>query len=228
MLLTPTPQSNAFRFSLPKVKSVLAITLIGFSVLLNSSCQKNTAESEQKQALIIDEQVRGEATSTPAPTICRTRDYCLFAGQTIDAGKVVIGNDVNNLYVIINSKEGFQDVENNIKIWVGDDLATLPAAKNGPNAGKPIPGQFPFKITADPSYTWYTVTIPFSKIKTTGGAVTCDGKPLYIYVHLDGIANGKAETAWGGCVGTNIKTAGSWYYSIAYSTACCDNPCGCN
>ena len=228
MLLNPTPKSNAFRNSIPSAKTILAITFLSISTLFISSCQKNGADSEQKPSLVIDEQVRGEATSSPSGQVCRTRYFCLYAGQTIDAGKVVIGNDLNNLYVIINSKEGFQDVADNIKIWVGDDLSTLPAAKNGPNAGKPIPGQFPYKITADPTYTWYTVTIPFSKIKTTGDAVTCNGKPLYVYVHLDAIANGKAETAWGGCVGNNIKRPGSWYYSISYSTACCDKPCGCN
>lgn len=206
-----------------------AMLLIGSLALLQPSCQKSAEPSREDanrpNSIYTMEGVTGVAStsSSTGPVFCKTRDFCLWAGQTINSGKVVIGNDDENLYVIINSLEGFQDVKENVKIWVGDDIDDLPANKNG----IPVPGQFPFKLTVDPTYTWYTVTIPFSSIKTSV-PLDCSGKGLFIYVHVDAIAKKKGETAWGGdCLADGpLKAQGRWYYNLSYSTGCC-NTCNC-
>ena len=179
------------------------------------SCSKSNTDSPEIQAL------SEEANDTPLITsilqnYCKSDTTCLWAGQTINAGSVVISNDATNLYITVNSKEGFQAVNDNIKIWVGNDLANLPA--NTQNV--PIPGQFPYKYTANG--TSFTVTIPFNQITVDGAPITCDKAMLYVFVHVDAIAAGGAETAWGGCIpGTNTNR---WYFYANYTTACCTTP----
>jgi hypothetical protein len=209
------------------MRSTIALFAVTASLLFISSCQKSAEPdngTDRANSFASMEGVVGTASnSASAITFCKTRDFCLWAGQTINTGKVVIANDDNNLYVIINSLEGFQNVAENVKIWVGDNLVDLPQT----NKGTPIPGQFPYKLKVDPSYTWYTVTIPFSSIKTSG-KLDCSGKGLYVYVHVDAIAKKKGETAWGGnCLADGpIRTQGRWYYNMTYSTGCCDE-CTC-
>ncbi|ULQ51663.1 hypothetical protein [Flavihumibacter fluvii] len=227
--MMPTIKVTGMRFTsaVNKWNRLFFIMMItGFSGLFLSSCQKEAAKADTQKITLLNEEVRGTPSSGGDITFCRTTDYCFFAGQTINAGKVVLGNDANNLYVVVYSPEGYQWIKDNIKIWVGTSLATLPTTKNGPNAGTPIPGQFPYKITAPEGARYYTITIPFSQIEN--GAIDCNKKQIYALVHVDVVANGKAQTGWGGCDGVNIETPGRWYYKMNYTTGCCDNACGCN
>jgi len=189
-----------------------------------TSCTKGLTEEElASQNLLTND--NSVVTNTLPSNYCKTQSSCLWAGQTINAGTVTVSNDATNLYITVRSTEGFQNVAENIKIWAGNDLATLPVTPSGPNAGIPIPGQFPFKYTA--TGTEYTVTIPFTSIDSySGSKITCNSSALYLYVHVDAVANGGAETAWAGnCDATGPTSPGPrWYYSLAYTTACCTTP----
>lgn len=180
--------------------------LSGMTLYFLPSCTKDPATITEENLM-----------TTHSVTLCKTETTCLWAGQTINAGSVVISNDATNLYITVNATEGFQNTTENVKIWVGNNLDLLPRAGN--NA--PIPGQFPFKGTA--SGTTFTMTIPFSGIDSySGSAITCDNSFLYVYVHSDVIAGGGAQTAWGGCTaGTDSPR---WYFSTTYTTACCSTP----
>lgn len=138
------------------------------------------------------------------PVECR-----LIAGQYMDAGLVTIRNDEDTLYVTVFSIAGFQDVDENIKMWVGTDLP-----KKRPPAGK-----FPYKWTE--SGNSHTFVIPLSSID--GWDVSCgeNAEPLYIIVHADVLTeSGSKETAFGGCEEGGGK--GAWWYYMEYKVECCD------
>jgi len=187
-----------------------------------TSCTKGLTEEElASQNLLTND--NSVVTNTLPSNYCKTQSFCLWAGQTINGGTVTLANDATNLYITVNSTEGFQNVSENIKIWVGDNVDNLP--KNG--QGIPTPGQFPIKYTA--TGTSYTVTIPYAYIDSYGGGkITCDVTSLYVYVHVDAIAEGGSETAWAGnCDGTGgvgISDPGRWYYSLRYTPGCCTTP----
>jgi hypothetical protein len=65
------------------------------------SCSKSNTDSPELQAL------SEETTNTPLITsilqnYCKSDTTCLWAGQNINAGSVVISNDASNLYITVN------------------------------------------------------------------------------------------------------------------------------
>lgn len=200
------------------VKTLVAFTFVLFALIALHSCQKSAQEVDSIATL------KNELNSHNGedPT-CNLKTYCLLAGQLTPAGNVVLFNDSKYLYVYVVSKEGFQKVKENIKIWVGDDLKNLPLS----GGGAPIAGKFPYKVTISGDKNEYTYKIPFESIKSSS-PINCENKKLQVFVHVDVVSNSKEETAWGGCLGegVNIKGPGRWYYSMEYTTVCCAT-CGC-
>ena len=139
----------------------------------------------------------------------------LKAGQHIDAGLVTIMNDDEYLYVKVYSEAGFQDVDENIKMWIGTEVPDkrLPA------------GHFPYKVTE--SGNTHIFQIPLSSL-SSGDDVVWDGEcgvnntdPLIIIVHADVITkSGSSETAFGGC--EEGQGRGAWWYYMNYVIECCD------
>lgn len=197
------------------VKSIV-VAFITFTCILTSCTKTNT--TTQPDELQTKTEGENVLATTITPQYCKSDTVCLWAGQTIDAGNVIISNDANNLYITVNSDEGFQNSPENIKIWVGGDLDNLPT--NGQNV--PVPGQFPFKY--DATGNSFTATIQLSEIVPLGtDPVTCNNVPIYVFVHVDIIANGGGETAWGGCI-PGSKDVNRWYFYHKYTTQCCDTP----
>jgi len=143
-------------------------------------------------------------------------DYCgtpvvcpLVAGQNIDAGTVTVRNDATYLYITVFSKAGFQNVDENVKIWAGTELPKK----------RPPAGHFPYKdkVTG--------LTSPEYKIKLSDigwdGECGDNTQPLYIIVHADVLTeSGSSETAFGGCIEADTK--GAWWYYMEYTTQCCE------
>ena len=212
--------SGLFALKLPKKKlftlqSLFLVILISFFAFASSSCKKSLTETPlTDQSLLSSETLPSSITP-----YCKSQDYCLTAGQTINSGSVTISNDATNLYIKVNSIGGFQAATENIKIWLGDNLDLLPLS----GGGAPIPGQFPFKY--DASGNEFTATIPFSAIEAyTSSSITCSTS-LFVYIHVDIIdPNGQSQTAWGGCTGVSIETPGRWYYHDTYKGECCTTP----
>jgi YD repeat-containing protein len=154
--------------------------------------------------------------------VCHQATYQLNAGNTfIDAGDVNVANDETNLYITVYAAFGFQNVTENLKVWVGTNLDLLPVNSNG----VPIQGQFPYKATVTENE--YTFIIPFADIDGYGSAVNCNTK-FYMYVHADVFSNnsGATDTAWGGdqCTKSQDKSAKRWVCSIVYQAGCCGTP----
>lgn len=142
----------------------------------------------------------------------------LIAGQTIDAGDVTIYNDAEYLYVSVTATTGFQQVSENLKLWLGTDLALLPRA----NSGAPINGQFPYKATVTDGNS-YTFQVLLSDIPTYD-ANTCGKQEIFVVFHVDVLAQNEdgsisAETAYSG----DIEGDGNrWWFYTGYVPACCD------
>ena len=113
-------------------------------------------------------------------------EYDIIAGQNTVVGKLVVSNDMENIYVTYNITDPLVMI-NEIHLWIGNDLSTAPLN----NEGVPVPGQFPYKITG--LYTKsYTVTVPFASLGIIDVA-SYFGKNVYILAHS---ALNNKETAW--------------------------------
>ena len=134
----------------------------------------------------------------------------MIAGQSIDAGTVTVRNDETYLYVTVYSKAGFQDVQENIKMWIGTKL---------PNK-RPPAGKFPYKIyeTSDTG----KFRIELSTLEGWDDEAGCE-QDFYIIVHADVLTiagdPNSGETAFGGCEEGAGK---AWWYYMEYTTQCCD------
>ncbi len=186
------------------MKNLMKFLGIAMVVFAMAAC------SNESKDLMYDDQDLHTLKSTPNEGMCKTNVYTLMAGKNINAGSVTIENDGSNLYVTVCSDEGFQNVEENIKILIGlaPTLSTL--------TKRPAAGHFPYKFTADPETQCFSIPpIPLSAIT---GSETCSENRIEIVVHADVIANGKAETAFSG-LKTGLGRA--WWYIISYRILCC-------
>jgi hypothetical protein len=171
---------------------------------------------------------------------CGDTTWTLWAGQYKDVGSVTVSNDLDNLYITYTldyqDPECLDDLGNptpeveaefgTLHLWVGDDLLNVPAVPNGPNAGTPIPGQFPYSFDATGLQT-YTFTVPFDELGITGANDAC-GTLLYVVAHAevnyldcDGNLTGGGDTGFGGDNPVNVGDPGRWWYYGEY-IVCCD------
>lgn len=148
---------------------------------------------------------------------CGQESYTFWAGQTDSAGYVTVSNDAENLYVEVFSTNGFQSVDENIKMWLGGDLLLLPRA----GSGAPVNGQFPYKVTVDGNT--HTFTIPLQDVPDYDATV-CGEQAIYVVVHGDVISSdangGTAETAFSGDIAGD---GNRWWFYSAFVPQCCDN-----
>jgi hypothetical protein len=182
-----------------------------FMILGVVSCNEDLFDQENFSTESLAETTAVEVTT---PAVCGTTVYPLWAGQTIDAGSLTVSNDATNLYVTYTTTSTF----GTLHLWAGTDLTLLPSVGSGPNAGTPIPGQFPYSFDAS-GLTTYTFTLPLSSLSFYN---TC-GDKLYVVAHAEVNINGDNETAFGGNISNNSGTA-RWYYYAEYVTVCCENP----
>lgn len=161
------------------------------------------------------------STAVPTgPVVCGSLTFPLTAGQTINAGSVVVSNDASNLYVSVTSTEGFQNVSENIKMWLGTDLTLV----DGGGTSRPAAGKFPYKTTVTSGNT-FTFTVPLAGIPFYNVS-QCGVQTIYVLVHADVLAkdvNGvvSEETAWGGKV---PGLGRAWWFYDLYTPACCTTP----
>lgn len=192
------------------------ITLLGvFTLLILFGCNRSSEGISDVDSLDLNDFIEtrsfNKVEDEEHVRYCAQEEVCLWAGQDIDAGSVIVGNDDEYLYVTVKSTEGFQDVEENVKIWVGDELPDR----------RPPAGQFPYKVTVPEGETEVTVQIPLSDFIEDSDQ--CQPEDLYVLVHGDVIADGNGETAWGGC---DEGDGNAWWYYIDYTTQCCACWCG--
>jgi len=192
-----------------KLKLLFSLSILFFALYsCNEQLEVQGLESlESKKPIIKDLPVVSDGMEID---YCGTPVVCpLVAGQNIDAGTVTVRNDDTYLYITVFSKAGFQDVDENVKIWAGTELPKK----------RPPAGHFPYKdkVTG--------LTSPEYKIKLSDigwdGECGENTQPLYIIVHADVLTmNDGGQTAFGGCVEADTK--GAWWYYMEYEAQCCD------
>lgn len=192
-----------------KLKLLLSLSILFFTFYsCNEQLEISNLESLDSKAAIIKP---FESLSQDIPiNYCGEPVECtLIAGQSIDAGTVTIMNDGVNLYVKVFSIDGFQDVEENIKMWIGTEIPSK----------RPPAGHFPYKVTE--SGNTHIFQIPLSSLD--GWTEDECEQEYIIIVHADvKVANGDGfdeETAFGGCIEGGGR---AWWYYMEYTTACCE------
>ena len=111
---------------------------------------------------------------------CKQESFDLIAGQTINAGSVIISNDNGNLLVTFQSTDGWMIKE--VHLYAGT-FEMLPV--NPSNV--PVPGSFPIKEYFNPTVDMVTYEIPLESLPD------CP----YIAAHAVVIRDNQEETAWG-------------------------------
>ncbi len=115
-----------------------------------------------------------------ARLFCKETSFELIAGQTINAGNVIVSNDNENLYVTFKSGNGWNIKE--IHLYAGT-FENIPV--NSQNV--PVPGAFPINESFNPEVEMVTYEIPLTELPE------CP----YILAHAVVVKEGQEETAWG-------------------------------
>jgi hypothetical protein len=126
----------------------------------------------------------------------------LIAGQSIDAGDIMVWNDETDLYVKYKTDNGWMLTETHLEVEVSvEDLAQT-------GSGSPKIGKFDYKSTHDPPVTEHTYVIP---LDSWGPGTT-----LYLAAHAvvvkkmdDG--GWQEETGWG--EGDDFDKSWAMYFS---------------
>lgn len=139
------------------MKKLTLISLLALvSLAFLSSCQK------EENVLPVKKEMNG-VTPTAAlkegdPVFCGSAYTTnLMAGQNIVAGTVTIQNTSSDLYVTVNTVNGW--MINLVHLYAGS-LSNAPV--NG--AGNPQPGQFPYVQSFQPLVNEYTFIIPLQNL----------------------------------------------------------------
>jgi hypothetical protein len=111
---------------------------------------------------------------------CKQESYDLIAGQTMPAGKIIVSNDQESLFISYQAESGWKIKE--IHLYVGS-LENLPVNKNN----IPVPGQFPINESFNPLVEQVTYEIPLNGL----------GDCSIVAAHAVVVKDGKEETAWG-------------------------------
>jgi hypothetical protein len=143
--------------------------------------------------------------------LCNLVTYKFTAGQHIDAGDVIVGNDGTHLFIKITSTDGFQKVEENVKVWIGTTIFS----------SRPSAGSFPYKYTLAEGENTLCLSFTLEELD-----LTCDADLFYILVHGDVLASEgdeepSGQTAWGG---DDEGDGSAWWFYIEYQPKCCETP----
>lgn len=143
-----------------------------------------------------------------------THEEILYAGQTIEAGKVTMEVDGQNLVVTYETNAGWQIQQTHL--WVGTDLADMPQTRQG----NPKIGNFPYQSGNINGETRYSVSIPLAVLN-----FFCpDEKAYYIAAHAAlqrvDAAGGVVQTETGWSDGSRYVERGMWGTYSTITLAC--------
>lgn len=160
-------------------------------------------QSSAKSAVLTAEQFPAKEV------LCNVKKYNFIAGQSIDAGDIFVGNDKETLFIEITSKKGFQNVADNVKMWIGSTMSFT---------DRPDAGHFPFKYKVADGDTVLYLSFTLAEL-----GLKCDAPAFYLVIHGDVLAP-SSETAFGG----DISGPGNaWWFYLSYTPKCCEPPVVC-
>lgn len=190
-------------------KKVLLIAAMSLAIF---SCNKSETQapapeaSSEQMELVMKGGGKGTVTCPPVTYCGETTTVRLLAGQHIESGNLLVGNDGTNLYVTYTTTGGWKMSE--LHLFAGA-CGSIPVT----NSGNPSPGQFPNKVSFSGSgVTSYTFTVPLSSLG-------CEGD-ICVAAHAVVKNGGQSETAWG--EGCRINEKGNWAMRVAYTLQSCD------
>jgi hypothetical protein len=189
-----------------------------FAGLAMVSCEPYESEVISPKADLAENIPSSFSTSVSENNMC-SEAYIIplnYDGGT--TGNVSISNDDLNLSVTISSTNGFQNVSNNVALWVGTDLADLP--KN--NFGIPLDIETSFDYLAQAAGTEYTFIVPLANISGYN-TETCGVESLFVVTSVKAVivVNNLPAllTAYGG--NSMVDTSFPWWYDT-YTPSCCE------
>ena len=154
------------------------------------------------------------AAAPATAQVCGTPQMVtLFAGQTVDAGSMIVENDANNLYVTFSTTDPWLLSETHLH--VADSLAGIPTNKKG----NPQIGNFDYQRSYDPLGTEDTYVIPKVNLSLDeNDAIVIAAHAVVVQVDDSGtiIEN---ETGWG--AGDRFVDRGSWATYFQYTWQDC-------
>jgi uncharacterized repeat protein (TIGR02059 family) len=193
-----------------KTKKILFVLLSIFMLPLLNQCQ----DLEQDDSLNLDKlALRGSALNTGDNS---SLGYCgdpvtlkLLAGKSIDIGRVIIGNDAENLYVSFQTSGKW--VISLSHLFAGPK-GSIPVTKSG----NPIPGSFPFMVIHEPNVTSYKYSVNLSDLPEC----------FVIALQVDAVEKDidnviRNATAW--AFGDNVFQGKSWGWFQNYCVQTCNN-----
>lgn len=201
------------------MKTVKQFISVAFIAALLMSCSEDLLNEElvapENGDVLVPENANLKIAGV---NYCGSDTFTLWAGQTIDAGDLIVSNDETNLYVTVVSNGGFTGDEN-IKMWLGTDFSLL----NGAGLSRPAAGGFPYKTTVSEGETTYTFTVALNAIPFYDVS-SCGNQAIHVVVHADVIAlhedgTTSEETAWGGDTQGPGK---AWWFYTDFVPACCE------
>ena len=194
------------------------LLLVLFSVLLLTSCKKNTDllasdSSTQNHDGVLVQSLTGEVTDAITTSYCSAKTVPICAGQSNNVGTVSVQTAINGKTYITYSLKSYWYFQE-LHLYVGSQ-DRIPVSGGG-NAN---PGQFPFsKVFTAPyscnKYTFVIDSLPDFYVVAAHSAIV----KIVNGVQVD------AQTGWGdGCSGRLINAAGggSWGTFFTYSGAMC-------
>ena len=186
-----------------RYQSIFTRAAIFCSFMALSACDIGPSELSSKQSAVTYAQ--------------NTQCVTLLAGQTINAGSVCMTVSGQDLVATYNTTNGWQ--LNEVHLWVGDSLSTMPQTKNG----NPQIGLFPYTAQNLNGATSYTFNIPLSSL---GSGDLCDHTFLAA-AHAsvqkpNGSGGFESQTGWG--AGSQLNQRGSWAMYYSYTVLCTTPP----
>ena len=185
-----------------KLGTFIAVLLMVFS--FQSCNEENTKELDELIAL---NKAHLEMEEVDWDGLCNTKTVEFLAGQHIDVGQIVVGNDEENIYVKYVVEDDWYLKETHLFVGMYDDV---PLSGGGTKKGK-----FPYKMEHDPMVQEFTYTIPIE------GLPDLDCYTIAAHAEVVKMEDGEwiqEETAWGD--GEDFPGA-NWDMYFEYCPAVC-------
>lgn len=180
-------------------KLFLPMLLIAVSLGI-FSCQKAQQEPQSTST-----ETPGTLSGRIDDPNCPPTVVTLVAGQTINAGQVIVSSDADFIYVTYETANDYVLTQTHLYVGPCDQIPVN-------NPGNPLPGQFPYKGTHN-NITSYTYQVP----KSAFNGATCGCIAAHSVVKkLDASGNVvDQQTGWGNGVRINL-TGGNWGMKFDY------------
>jgi hypothetical protein len=118
-----------------------------------------------------------ESASTRVIGNCSSKAAAVVDDKGTTIGFIDFINDSTEISVIFFTADNDKCPLTDIKLWVGTDLANMPASN-----GAPAFAQFPHQQVVTDGAVQYDMRVPLSSLGLPAGALSCSSKPVTVYV----------------------------------------------